>query len=680
MRKVRRVLPALLSVILLVVGCSYDDSDLWKEVDQIKAELKQMKEQITSAQTVIDALSQGSVITAVDPLPSNEGWKITLSGNTEPIEVKHGKPSEINIAKDGDSYYWVLIGPDGTTTFLLDEEGNKLPVSGEQGEKGESGHSPVVSIDDKGYWIMDGERVKDPSGNEVKAQGDSFFKEVSVDKNKGLVTFTLATGSSFSIPFGTRRLALEQPEGDIPYYTFTYGEKKRSIKLFATGVSRLKVVEKPADWSVRIGQDFPPALEVTPPDEGQHCSGGLITVEGVDEDGRLYRSTVDVRIVDYTDPRGVFVVVEGNMTDSNGMLMYYDGEGREYRHIFRNANPGKTIGNVVQDMFIRDGKIYLITQNGTRPGLGGEGRLVICDLKTMKMISKDALDIPIEDEEAAGAWAWPQHLVVTGPDQIFIQYGSSDMERTGGMRELTLQDDKVTHISPDIKGTYGLWTTGNAIKARMILSKGKVYFAHGHGLSILDPETSSIIKTIKREGRQCKDVVKGANGHLFAFFAGTFEGSMQWGTQFTSSPLILEIDAEGTVIDEDTAPAAISLPVATWSPNIGACASFREPYLYFRDASDFNCYSATRFNYETDTFDVHYIVTPYVNYGYMGVDPYTERLWIGTSKEYTTSTIFVYSTDATPKPLEEYFYPSREGASPAGLDFYYRFTEEWIEK
>ena len=689
---------SLLAVLVIAFGCSYDDSGLWKEVDKIKTELKQLRDQITSAQTIVDALSKGSVITGVTPLPDNEGWKITLSGNAQPIEIRNGKPAEVSIAKEGARFYWVLIQPDGTQVFLTDKEGNKIPVTGNDGapgapgekgqpgepgapgESGTPGHSPSIAIDSDGFWTIDGERLKDPDGKEVKAQGDSFFKDVRVDKRKGVVVFTLAGGESFTLTIaGATHLRIEEPKG-APYHSFEYGEKTRSFKLDAKGIQDLTIAKQPDGWTVRIGQNFPLAIEVTPPASGSYCSGGIIIVEGVDADGRLYRSSTDVRVADFTDPRGVFVVVEGNMTDSNGMLMYYDGEGREYRHIFRNANPGKTIGNVVQDMFIYKDKVYLITQNGTRKDLGGEGRLVICDLKTMKMLSKDALDIPITDPKANGAHAWPQHLIVTSPTQIFIQYGSSDYERTGGMREITLADDKVTKISEDIEGTYGLWTKENAIKARMILSKGKIYFAHGHGVSILDPTTSKVIKTVKMEGRQCKDVVKGANGNLFAFFAGTFTGNMQWGAQFTSNPLIVELDKEGNIIDQAKAPAQITLPIATWSPNIGACASFTDPYLYFRGTSDFNSYTAARYNYETDTFDSQYIITPYVNYGYMGVDKYTGKLWIGTSKDYTTSTVFNYTVGDQPAPVGEFFYGSREGASPAGVDFYYRFTNEWINK
>lgn len=93
--------------------------------------------------------------------------------------------------------------------------------------------------------------------------------------------------------------------------------------------------------------------------------------------------------VDYTDKDGTFVVCEGNMTSVNGMLVYYDKAGKEYREVFEQANGGLEIGNVVQDMFMANGKIYLLTQNGDR--MGGAGRFVVCDARTMRMEFADPL-------------------------------------------------------------------------------------------------------------------------------------------------------------------------------------------------------------------------------------------------------------------------------------------------
>ena len=82
-------------------------------------------------------------------------------------------------------------------------------------------------------------------------------------------------------------------------------------------------------------------------------SGGIITLIGIDKKGNTVFASADVcASVDYTDKDGTFVVCEGNMTSVNGMLVYYDKAGKEYREVFEQANGGLEIGNVVQDMFL----------------------------------------------------------------------------------------------------------------------------------------------------------------------------------------------------------------------------------------------------------------------------------------------------------------------------------------
>lgn len=108
--------------------------------------------------------------------------------------------------------------------------------------------------------------------------------------------------------------------------------------------------------------------------------------------------------------------------------------------------------------------------------------------------------------------------------------------------------------------------------------------------------------------------------------------------------------------------------------------SSAQTVIDFRDKSDFNCFSIGRFDYETDTFVPGFVVTPYNCYGYMGEDPYTGKLWVGTTEEYVNTTMRVYGDRGAANSPKEYYYPGREGTSPAGVDFYYRFTKEWIDK
>lgn len=68
------------------------------------------------------------------------------------------------------------------------------------------------------------------------------------------------------------------------------------------------------------------------------------------------------------NPNGVFVLAEGNMTDENGTLSFIDASGSSSTFPAQNwvfGNPASLdMGNVSQDLFIANNKMYIISQNG----------------------------------------------------------------------------------------------------------------------------------------------------------------------------------------------------------------------------------------------------------------------------------------------------------------------------
>ena len=83
-------------------------------------------------------------------------------------------------------YYWVQI-LNGVRTWLTDASGNKMPVSGKDGQ---DGISPIIRVDASGYWVIsyDGgitfTRITNFGGQPVKASGDcecqQFFRSVQI--------------------------------------------------------------------------------------------------------------------------------------------------------------------------------------------------------------------------------------------------------------------------------------------------------------------------------------------------------------------------------------------------------------------------------------------------------------------------------------------------------------------
>lgn len=210
-------------------SCSYDDDDLWNEIGNIKTELARINKEVGTLQTLVDALNQQKTITSVEETAT--GYTITFNdGKT--VEIKNGTNApEVGIDLFEGVYYWTI---GGKGNWLTDADGNKIPVAGKDGSK------PQMAVDADGYWTVDGVRIKDAAGNDVKAagsngkDGDSFFESVTDGDDE--VTFTLTDGTTIIIPKASAAgfafvFPAQLPKGgtDVDnYYLFAFGEERYS--------------------------------------------------------------------------------------------------------------------------------------------------------------------------------------------------------------------------------------------------------------------------------------------------------------------------------------------------------------------------------------------------------------------------------------------------------------------
>ena len=174
-----------IAIILGLLSCNHKDS-LWQEVvedldervETLEMLCAEMNTNITSLQTIVDVLQSNDFITSIVEIKKDGkvvGYTITF-GKHDPITIYHGQDGKdgqngtngadgkdgvtpiIGVAQDTDGiYYWTLNGE-----WLLDDNGNKLPVSGKDGKDGangtdgKDGHdgvTPLLKIED-GYWYV----------------------------------------------------------------------------------------------------------------------------------------------------------------------------------------------------------------------------------------------------------------------------------------------------------------------------------------------------------------------------------------------------------------------------------------------------------------------------------------------------------------------------------------------
>ena len=257
-------------VALFAVSCNNNDeydmlNSLWRNVTQNEARIDDLEKwcsqantNITSLQTIVNVIESNDVVTSVTPIMEGGveiGYTITFADH-DPITIYHGKDGKdgangadgangqdgaspiVGVAKDTDGvYYWTLNGE-----WLLDADGNKLRVSGQDGAAGadgsdgqngqdgadgQDGVTPQLKIEADYWWISydngntwtqlgkakgdKGDTGATGAAGADGQDGDSMFQSVTQDAAN--VYFTLADGTLITIAKGDNTKYL---------YTITY--------------------------------------------------------------------------------------------------------------------------------------------------------------------------------------------------------------------------------------------------------------------------------------------------------------------------------------------------------------------------------------------------------------------------------------------------------------------------
>ena len=217
MRKFLCLALGVVATLTAMVGCSYYDEALWKEVEQIKDRVTTLEESviktnedIVALQTIVEALQNNVYVVAVNT--TADGYVIEFSDGTT-ATINNGKDGvnapviSVKQAEDG-NYYWTLDGE-----WLL-VDGERIRANGIDGENGANGVDAIapqvrindttkeweISTDGGNTWVSTGvvAEGKDGANDTNGANGDSLFKKVDVS-NPDYVVITLTDGTEFRL-------------------------------------------------------------------------------------------------------------------------------------------------------------------------------------------------------------------------------------------------------------------------------------------------------------------------------------------------------------------------------------------------------------------------------------------------------------------------------------------------
>lgn len=502
MKKLVNLLFLFLSFTFVFSGCSddYDDTFIKSEIAGIRNEIAALKQQVTSVEALFTASQEGKVITDLVELENGKGYKITFADDTVIEVLRGGNASAVTVKEHEGVYYWSLI-TNGNADFILDAEGNKLPIVA----KGED--ASKLEIDPEGYWTVNRKRIKDANNDWVrfsKGSGDSFFTDIEDTDDE--VIFTLEDGATLTIARGEKkdddkkeegsfmRLDLENPDDVVVFKA----RRAKKIDILFSEDMKMEVTKAPEGWRTNIHRPNR-YLQITPPNVAEF---GVkeVHLQGIDKNGLVYLAKIRVSMegITFNDPNGIFVLNEGNMTTETGSLIYISPKGVVMENVYQTVN-GKNLGNVTQDLFIHDGKMYIIAQNGNTSSTGlefqNEGFLTVADLKTMKRVAG------YNDE--LKSLSWSSHIAVLDDSNIFIRDNH-------GVHLFDSATGKLTKI----EGSDG------AKKLTMAVAAGKVFAAAGSNVLVFEKGKTSVSKTISM-GANVTGVVKSHDNNLWIATVGT---------------------------------------------------------------------------------------------------------------------------------------------------------------
>lgn len=241
---------------LLFAACSeYDDTDLVNRVGGLEQRVTELEEtvaalnqDIVGVKTLVEAMQNNVYVSQI--VEGETGYEIYFT-NGEKISIADGKAGEngkdgstVTIVLEDGEYFWAVVD-NGTTSFLTDDQGNKIPVKGDAPlmrvtMEGETGYWEV-SYDNGQSW----ERILLEDGTPVTTSGGGGGLFKAVYEENGVVVFEFLNGDKIEIEL--RSDLYLNPKKEIKMTAVEFG-KSATVEFEAVGVLKT-LVTTPDEWN-----------------------------------------------------------------------------------------------------------------------------------------------------------------------------------------------------------------------------------------------------------------------------------------------------------------------------------------------------------------------------------------------------------------------------------------------
>lgn len=204
----KKILALLLIVAATMSGCMKKDlDDIRKRLTGLEDWQKSVNSDISTLQRLVERIENNDFVTGVTPLADGSGYVIAFV-KSDAVTIKHGTSGtagdtpQIGVKQSEDQrYYWTVRYGDAPAEWLLDEGGNMIRTTGDNGTDGVEATTPQLRINSTtNFWEISADGGKTWTSTGVKAKGetgDALFAKDGVDNtNVDYVELTLADGTT----------------------------------------------------------------------------------------------------------------------------------------------------------------------------------------------------------------------------------------------------------------------------------------------------------------------------------------------------------------------------------------------------------------------------------------------------------------------------------------------------
>lgn len=201
-----------LATISLFTNCT-NLSEIENRLDKIETTVNELKD---ACQALKDAYSNGKIISEVSKNDELNGWTIKFSDNSQ-IDIINGKDGiDGNAGADGNNgitpllqidnngYWTVSYDNGGSFTLIKDKNGNAITSKGDDGK---DGNNIRIVIDENGYYCIEIYNNSNPDviiekiETSYTSNKSDIIKTIVKDEITNIITITMADGSEYKFNY-----------------------------------------------------------------------------------------------------------------------------------------------------------------------------------------------------------------------------------------------------------------------------------------------------------------------------------------------------------------------------------------------------------------------------------------------------------------------------------------------